>query len=372
MIIKKFKVKGNKFDEKIIKQKPTRFYGLDLLKIIAMINIINLHINLQIKYYNINPQSLKFKPIFRLEAFSFWPVNAFGLISGIVGYKNYKFIKMIYLWFIYIFYSIFFSTILYYKSSIGTRDFILSFFPLGIRRNWYVNAYIFMYYFLPFIINSINSINKILFNKIVLHFFFIYSIYYIIIKSNIKNTNFNFIDEGYTSLWLLILYIVGGYLRRFYIHKDIISNVLLLQIYFICSLITSEYIIYNARRNKFQILIFLSYNSPIIIIQALSLIFLFSNININNKYIIKVVSFLYPLNFSVNIIHTRFFFSKIQSSVKFFNFIKTLSPKSLFFKIYGISILIYFICIFVDYLRFLIFKIFRIRNICSYIEKILF
>ena len=221
--------------------------------------------------YKINPKSLKFHPVFRLRAFSFWPVNAFGLISGIVGYKKYKFVNMINIWFIYIFYSILFSIILYFKSSIELKHLIFSFFPLGIRRNWYVNAYIFMYYFLPFVTNSINSINKTFYSKIVLQFFLIYSIYFTIIKSYIRDTNFTFINDGYSSLWLLILYIVGGYIGRFYIHKYIISNFLYLNIYLISSLITSEYIFYRIRKYNYKNLIFLCYTSPTVVTQVLSL-----------------------------------------------------------------------------------------------------
>ena len=147
--------------------KESRKYGLDLLKIIAMINIINLHINQLLPYNSINIKSLKFKPIYLLEAFSYWAVDGFGLISGIVGYKKYKFMNIIYLWFIAVFYSLFFSIIFYYKSIIGERDLILSFFPLGLRRNWYVNGYIFMYYFAPFVTNSISSINIIFFSIII-------------------------------------------------------------------------------------------------------------------------------------------------------------------------------------------------------------
>ena len=186
-------------------ERTRRDYGLDLVKIFAMINIINLHINNQIYFFKLSPQNLKFKQLYLLEAFSYWPVNAFGLISGIVGYKKYKFINIIYIWFIYVFYSFFFSVNLYYKSKINTRKFILSFFPIGIRKNWYVNAYIFMYFFLPFITNSINSIDKIFYSKIIVYFFFIYSIYHTIIKYIIQSNNFDFISEGYTSLWLLIL-----------------------------------------------------------------------------------------------------------------------------------------------------------------------
>ena len=319
-------------DKKLIHQSLKRNYGLDLLKIFAMINIINLHINLKMKFLKINLQSLKFFHLSHLEFFSYWPVDAFGLISGIVSYKKYKFANIIYLWFIYEFYSILSSIILYYKSKIDTKNFVLSFFPLGIRRNWYVNAYIFMYYFLPFITNSINSINRNFYRKIVIHFFLVYSVYSEIITYSSENKNFNFINNGYSSLWLFILYIIGGYLGRFIIQKSTISKFLYLQIYLIISFISSEYIIYNTRKYKFQYFMFISYSSPIIIIQALSLIFFFSKLNINNKYLVKVITFLYPLNFSTNIIHTRFFFSNAQSSISFFKFINSLAPKNLFFK----------------------------------------
>ena len=367
MIIKKLNLA-----KKLVYQSLKRDYGLDLLKIFAMINIINLHINLKINFLKLNPQSLKFSHVFRLEIFSYWPVDAFGLISGIVGYKKYKFTNIIYLWFIYEFYSIFSSIILYYKSKIDTNNLVLSFFPLGIRRNWYVNAYIFMYYFFPFITNSINSINRNFYRKIVVHFFIIYSVYSEIIKYSGGNKDFNFIKNGYSSLWLFILYIIGGYIGRFNIQKSKISKFLYLQIYLIISFISSEYIIYNTRKYNYQYFSYISYSSPTIIIQALSLIIFFSNLSINNKCLVKVITFLYPLNFSANIIHSRFFFSNSQSSKAIFKFINSLSPKYLFFKIYGISITIYFICTFIDYFRSLLFKLIRIKNICNFIEKILF
>ena len=82
----------------------SRNYGIDLLKIISMINIITLHINAY--FLNLNPDNSKYKSVYRIEAFSFWGVDAFGIISGIVGYKRYKFTNVIYLYFEYYFYSV--------------------------------------------------------------------------------------------------------------------------------------------------------------------------------------------------------------------------------------------------------------------------
>ena len=90
-----------------------RNYGIDLLRIVSMINIINLHINLYSGQLFLNYTNPKFKHIWRLEAFSFSAVNCFALISGIIGYKKYKFSNLIYIWMKTFFYSLYISSYLY-------------------------------------------------------------------------------------------------------------------------------------------------------------------------------------------------------------------------------------------------------------------
>jgi len=352
-------------------KRVKRIYGIDLLKIFAMINIINLHINRNSKLLKINPDNSKFKQIYRLEVFSFWPVNAFGLISGIIGFRKYKFSNLIYFYFENIFYSIFFSICLYLKSLLDLKNFILSFFPLGIKRFWYFNAYFFMFLILPFITSSINSINRNFYRKLIICYFFLYSIYHIVLDIVLGRTDFDFINGGYTSIWLLTLYIIGGYIGRFCIKRYNLSNYFFFGIYLISSFISSEYIFYCYKKNKPLNLLFLRYYSPTIIIQAISLIFFFSNIDISNKFIIKVISFFNPLNFNVALIHMRIFLFRTQSITKYFDYIKLLAPDYLFFKIYAISISIYLISSVFDYFRYLIFKLIKVRTLCIYIEKII-
>lgn len=83
-----------------------RNYGIDLLKIMAMINVLILHINLYSKQINLNYESPKFTSIWLLEIMSFWAVDGFGIISGIIGYKKYKFSNLIFIWVEYFFYSV--------------------------------------------------------------------------------------------------------------------------------------------------------------------------------------------------------------------------------------------------------------------------
>ena len=131
--------------------KAKRNYGIDLYKALATLNIIILHYNLHSKLLNLNHSSHNFKKIWCLEILSYWGVNGFGLISGFVGYKKHKFSNLLYIWTEVFFYSIIISFILYITNDISFKEVILSFFPILIKRHWYVNSYISLYLFLPFI-----------------------------------------------------------------------------------------------------------------------------------------------------------------------------------------------------------------------------
>ena len=349
-----------------------RNYGLDLLKIFAMINIIILHINNSFLNLRVNKNNPKYKNIYLLEVFSFWPVNAFGLISGIVGYKKFKFMNILYIWFEYLFYSVFFSLYLYYKSLINFKILILSLFPLGISRFWFVNAYILMYLFLPFTIKSFNLIDKNFFSKMIIFYLFIYSIYHILIEYIIGRTNYDFINRGYSSLWLIILYIIGAYIGIYYIKKQLFSNLIYLLIYILFSFITYFYLFYNIDKKGKPNHLLMEYYSPTIMVQALSLIFFFSNLQINHKYLRKIILFLNPLNFNVSLIHLTFFRSNIITNIKLFLYIKQLDIRFLILKLYGISLITYLICAFMDYFRNLFFQLLKVKKFCNYIDKKVF
>lgn len=350
-----------------------RNFGLDLLKIFAMINIINLHINNSFLNLQVNKNTPKYKSIYLLEVFSFWPVNAFGLISGIVGFKKFKLMNIIFIWFEYFFYSFSFSLYQYYESIINLKTLILSIFPLGISRFWFVNAYILMYLFLPFINKSISLLDKNVFSKMIIIYFFIYSVYHVMIDYLLGKSNYDFINRGYSSLWLLILYIIGAYIGIYYINKKIFSNrIYYFLIYIFFSLVTYFSIFSSILKIGVPNHLFMEYHSPTIMVQSLALIFFFSNIKITHKYLQKLILFLNPLNFNISLIHLTFFRSKIKTNIKLFIYIKQLDQNFLFLKLYSVAIITYLVCAFIDYFRYLLFKLLRIKLICGYIDKKIF
>ena len=213
---------------------------------------------------------------------------------------------------------------------------------------------------MPFITNSINNIDKILYTKLIGWYFFFYSLYNKFIEYNIGKTNFDFSNNGYSSIWLITLYIIGGYIGKFYIDNPLFPNIILLFAYLLSSFATCEYTFYNIKKHKIMKTILIDYNSPTIIIQAISLTLFFSHLKINHKYIQNIIIFFNPLNFNVALIHMRILSFRILTIKNFLKYVNNLNRNYLYFKINGISIIIYLICAYFDYLRALLFKIMKI------------
>lgn len=340
-----------------------------------MINVIILHINKYCLILTYNYKSPKFKSVWLLEIMSYWAVDCFGIISGIFGYKKYKFSNIIYIWFLTLFYSTIFSFLLYYieKNHNIKSVFINSFFPLLMKRHWYVNAYFYMYIFLPFINNGINNLKENIFRKIILFFILFYSIYNFIGAFIIGRNSYPFLNDGYSTSWLLILYIFGAYLAKYKILNNISSIYFIFWIilYLVSSLFTYEFFYILLKKDKKNIpkKLFMNYLSPTMLLQTISLIFIFFKLNIKNNITKKIISFFTPLTFSTTLIHTLIFRLKFKYINMFFKWVFHFKSSYNFFKIYGLAIIIFILCSFIDYFRLKIFQLFKIRELCIFIEQ---
>ena len=104
-------------------------------------------------------------------------------------------------------------------------------------------------------------------------------------------------------------------------------------------------------------------------LQAISLIMIFSKLKINNKFILKIITFFTPLTFSTLLIHCILLSKSFYIMRTFFKYVNSIYFNMIFFKIYGLSIVAYFFCALIDYFRLLLFKLIRIRELCLFIEK---
>jgi surface polysaccharide O-acyltransferase-like enzyme len=365
-------------ENKNINKVKKRYPGIDLIRILGMWSIIIHHIlghGLVIKKYK------KYKILTFINICCNWHVNSFELVSGIIGYKTNKYSNLIYLWFCVVGYQfgIHYIFRITNKNININHVFVYDFFPVIYSKYWYFTKYFGMYIFLPIINRGIANLTKIEQKLLIYSFYIIYIIWNDLM--NKKHDVFG-IKRGYSIIWFSVSFITGAYIGKYKNNigiKKIVKWPLLITIYIFSSIICYEMYYYqiNSIDNTFLIKIIkilkkifvMRLNSIPMILQSLSIILLLKDISYN-KYISKIICFFGPLTFGIYLLHEhelikrkfiRNLFSRDSNNLK-----KILVVKLVFIR----SIYIFFICSFIDYLRYIIFHYFlRIKKICLFIEK---
>ena len=355
-------------------QTYSRNYGIDALRIISMLMVVMLHV---LKHGGIirASESITYLIIWFLEVSAFCAVDCYALISGYVGvYSQYKISNLATLWCRVSFYSLTITAIfkILFPNEISNGSFFFSFFPIFSRQYWYFTSYALMFLFIPFINEGINRLSKRRLR--------------VLLIAIITFTSFlkPFIDyfwgdifvlnEGFSPWWLIILYMIGGYIRKYGVLQKLQSNrtVVFLGAYLAFVIITwgSKILIpYSANLFGREIIsdeCLFNYQSITILGSAVSLLLAFEHISFNAS-IIKVVSMISPFAFSVYLIHDHTLIRQ-RLIADNFTWIAQLPAYLIVPVIFGVVICIYFACSLLDVARYWLFKIVRIKERSREIE----
>ena len=366
-------------NQKIITKRNA---GIDLLRIIAMLGIVFSHILYQgkglDKYRRYNN---KIKILF---TYIFWHVNAYAIISGIVGYKSTKYSNLLYLWLCIVFYSVSIHYYyLIYKNDISIKDELyIEYYPIIYKRYWYCTSYFGMFIFLPAINKGIQYLNKSEFKLLVMSIFGIFVFWQTYINN--KGDYFN-MNGGHSIIWLLCLYIIGAYIGKFNVVYTGIKRYIICFIYLFIFLLLCS--IHNKYRNyiisgfignyKIKLINFIKrlisseFFCVIKTTQAIFITLFFLQLRYN-KYLSKLITFFGPLTFGVYLIHFHKIVRKNYLS-KLLNGESYNLTFSEVIKMFILKSLKYFVeCIIIEYLRYLLFTILKIRKICMSLENFVF
>lgn len=360
------------------KIKKERNAGIDLMRLLSMIGIIISHFIYHAKALNKFPAYKKELKL--LNILTFWHVDGFALISGIVGYKTHRYANLIYLYLIVLFYSI---GIYYYfkyvwKGNYINNGIINAYYPMIFKRYWYFTAYFGMYLILPMINKSVIYLSKYEFTLVVLSTHGIFNIWK---DYKAQRDDIFHMIGGYSTLWILILYITGAYIGKYKVDYYGLKKCFFCLIYATFYLIPT-YIYYKIYNNEFNLgkgyfkekisfvlkKIFLErYDSILEVIQAVSLALFLMQIKFN-KYLAKIISFFGNLSFAIYIIHEHYLV-KFNIIIKIFDKESSnLDLKSTLMLFLSKVFKVLFVCLLVDLFRHLLFTLFRIRKILIYIE----
>lgn len=191
-----------------------RNYGIDLLRIFSMIMISVLHVLGHGGILdNLTGFSLKSEVIWLLEISCYCAVNIYALISGYVGYgRKYKISNGLYLYLQVVFYLLI-STFIFQvcnQQIISLKTMIICFFPYAYNIYWYYTAYFCLLLTIPFWNKMIDQFSRWELEKFILILILISSI-----LPTLFHRDFSCINSGYSFLWIAILYIIGGYIKKY-------------------------------------------------------------------------------------------------------------------------------------------------------------
>lgn len=235
------------------------------------------------------------------------------------------------------------------------------------RNYWYFTEYFCLYLFIPIVNKGILYLNKLEIKIVIRNLLF----FFIILKNVIYPNSLN-LQYGYSFSWLLILYIVGAYFGLFIINnhkRSVIFYFINISIFISSTLLSYFFKTYRGINLKIIKNLFrIQYNSLPMILQAFSLILLIVEIK-SNKIFKNLIIFSGSHTFGVYLIHDNNLIRTYFIKNLFNKYPKSLSFSNIIFLIHIKGITIFIICILIDFLRYKLFNIVKIRNLCIFIDQ---
>lgn len=337
--------------------KANRNYGIDYLRCISMILIIISHFCVHgLSLFNGN---YLYKVLIDCGTLGNIGVVIFIMISGYFFESKFRMSKFIKMLLIILFYSILCYVIIGFTiGSFSKIDFLFAFFPIHCNTYWFITVYLLIYLLNPIIYKIITLLNK----KQYFYFLVISTILLtdILLTKNIF-PNLLYIND---FVELLIYYMIGAYIKKYNINIIDTKFKKIIVLVGIPLLIIFSIVVLNYLKISYSTIL-LSRNSPLVLILSIGLINIFLQIKYKNIIIKKIT----PHILSVYLIHDNPFFRQYV-----WGFIIDLFENMLFFPIILIIILfvpiiIFILCILIDYLRELIIDKFIMKNY-SFLSKV--
>ncbi len=351
--------------------KKERNYGIDLLRIVAMLYIVLLHSLGQgglLESSIVNSPQYHF--VWLIEICAYGAVNIFAIISGYVLYNEkenkFKISNYINLWLQVVFYDLLLTIIfnIIMPNSVSSKDYVIAFLPVTHRLYWYFTAYTGLFIIMPIINSGIRNCNDILLKRI---FFAI-----IIVFSFLSSISGEFeLNNGYSFIWITLCFILGSIIKKCKIGKNmkthtiILSILLLYGITFIYKMYGFEFSIFDMSINKN---LFVSYISPTILLVSIFHVILFSRLEIKTLGT-KIIKFLAPSAFAVYLLNTnKFVFDHVIKGI--FANLYDQSLIKIFIYVFSFSILFLLASIIIDKIRIFLFKICKLNILLEKLDSI--
>ena len=342
--------------------------GINLFKLFSMFMIALLHILGFGGITRASAGTISYYPAYFMQNATFCAVNCYALVSGylMLG-KKIKLSRITELWFEVFFYSVGLSSIMMivYRDLLSVRNIIYAVTPIISKQYWYMTAYFLMYLFIPMMNKFAEAADKKSFTAVIAVILLLTTGSFIIGKDGFK------FSEGYSPIWLMVMYLVGAYMRKFGIGAKMkwYSALLLYVVSVGCNFALNVFL-KNPMKKIFTDgnVNYLTYTSPFVVLSAIFLFIFFSKLKFG-KRTGKLINYITPAALGVYLIHTHpLVFNKLIKDIAMP--LVNYGMAAIIFGSIAMALAIFIICIVIDLLRIQLFKLIRINALCKKLDSV--
>ena len=350
-----------------------RNYGIDLLRILVAFFVCVVHVlGVGGKIIDAtNKFSVLYETACFMEIAVYCAVDCFAMISGYVGLNSkHKHSGLIYLWLQVIFISVFTTVVgnAILGQAFNFKDVLYAAVPFFTWKYWYFNAYVGLHFLMPLLDYAINNMPRKTIKGVLITLIGFATVYSVI-DGNVFNLN-----GGYSVLWLALLYLIGGYIRKYQPFSDKKTWKLLLYVFVLIVFtwawkltieLSASYILperYTAFFLSHTNMI--SYVSPTILLVSLFVLIVCQRLKFKQKP--KLIAFLAPLAFGVCIgqVHKAVWYYIAENADMFAEMNVFLFVLAVLATASGV----FLVALIVDLIRYGVFSLLRVKKILTKLE----
>ena len=348
-------------------------YGLDLLRIVAMFMIVMIHV---LGYGGVRDTPAKltvnYNIAWLMNTAAYCAVNCYALISGYNGlHARHKVSGIIALWLKAAFYGVAITAAVCVAApgSVGVREWVKACFPVMFRQYWYFTAYFALFPFMKLLNAGVDSLPRKTLRNSLIGIIFVLSVMQTAFHRDVFGTS-----GGFSMLWLMVMYILGAYVRKYDALRNV-GSLAALSGYAAAVVIAwgaklaAEYITLRLTGTARGGNVLTLYTSPMMILAALCLLAVFSRLRLSGLAL-KAVKILAPGTFSVYLIHLQRLLLRHAITGRFTAY-ASYSPLKMVCAVIITTLAIYILCAAVDFLRAMIFRASGIEALPAKIERML-
>lgn len=283
-----------------------RNINLDALRVFAVFGVVTLHVLGGVETLNLSSSNRLLVNF--LLAVTYCSVNLFGLLSGYLkidrNHHNASLIKIVFQTVFWCFVITIICAIFFDQRS--PFSLLKNAFPFIGDRLWYITCYCFVFVCAPYLNLVASRLSQRNYRKLMILLVILMSF----VPTFLLRDYFHIINHGYSVGWLIYMYLLGGYFKKFGFSERLTKIKVGMSLLACVLLITASRYVIEFLISKIGITANVSlqlyyYCSPLMLLVSVLFLYLFVTANIKNKADSVCLSWISKVSLGVYIIHAH-------------------------------------------------------------------